>query len=211
MTDDAKKHWETIYETRDSCDLGWYEESPDACMDMFSRCDIDTSDLILEVGAGTSSFIRCLMDAGHTNIAAVDISQAALDESKRQLGAESAEKVVWIADDLSAPKKITELGKVSLWHDRAVLHFLTDEKDQATYFNTLKDLIRTGGYVIIAVFSLDGAKRCAGLDLKRYDVGMLAQKLGDDFKLIHSFDHVFIAPSGHERPYVYALFQRTAP
>jgi hypothetical protein len=37
---------------------------------------------------------------------------------------------------------------------------------------------------------------------------MLQNELGSDFELINSFNYIFINPSGGERPYIYALFQR---
>jgi hypothetical protein len=64
------------------------------------------------------------------------------------------------------------------------------------------------GFVLIAVFSLDGAKKCCGLDLRRYNLEMLQQGLGKPFKLIHSFNSIHINPYGDQRPYIYTLFQK---
>jgi hypothetical protein len=36
----------------------------------------------------------------------------------------------------------------------------------------------------------------------------LENELGNDFLLKKSFNYTFINPSGNERPYIYALFQR---
>lgn len=72
----------------------------------------------------------------------------------------------------------------------------------------LKKVVRKGGIVIIAAFSLSGAKKCRGLDVMNYDENLIADFLGKDFKLIEHFDHTYYTPSGEERPYVYTLFQR---
>lgn len=50
------------------------------------------------------------------------------------------------------------LRDVGLWHDRALLHFLVEERDRAAYLSTLKAVLKLGGYAIIAVFSPEGAK-----------------------------------------------------
>ena len=94
-----------------------------------------------------------------------------------------------------------------MWHDRAVLHFLVEESQQQTYFSTLKKVVQKGGYVIIAAFSVGGAKSCSGLDVVNYDQNMLSERLGDDFELIEAFDYLYHMPSGDTNPYVYTLFQ----
>ncbi len=117
--------------------------------------------------------------------------------------------VKWIVDDITNPEYLTEPGIIDLWHDRTVLHFLTEENQKDGYLSTLKGLVKVGGYVIIAVFSLEGAKKCSGLDVVNYDHTMISQFLGDNFELMEHFPYLYIQPSGGERPYVYTLFRRT--
>ena len=57
------------------------------------------------------------------------------------------------------------MKQVDLWHDRAVLHFFTSEEHQNTYFQLLKKLVKVEGFVILAEFNLEGAKKCSGLDV----------------------------------------------
>jgi hypothetical protein len=77
------------------------------------------------------------------------------------------------------------------------------------YLSMLKKVIKKRGYVIIAAFSLKGAKKCTGLDVKNYDQDLLAELLGEDFKLLGYFDHTYYMPSGVPRQYIYTLFQKT--
>ena len=74
--------------------------------------------------------------------------------------------------------------------------------------STLKKVIKKGGYVIIAAFSLEGAKKCSGLDVKNYDQNMLVKFLGEDFNLLEYFDYTHYMPSSEPRPYIYTLFQK---
>lgn len=160
------------------------------------------------MGAGVSTFIDYLIEKGFSNIIATDISKIALNKLKERLGKEKASKVRWIVDDITQPFYIQNLRDISVWHDRAVLHFLLKENQQQIYLSTLKKVIKKGGYVIIAAFSLEGAKKCSGLDVKNYDQNMLAEFLGEDFSLLEYFDYTYYMPSGEPRPYIYTLFQK---
>ena len=203
-----KEHWDEIYEALDADELTWYEEVPEASIKLLSECHINKDESILDVGAGASTFIDYLINQGYSSIIAADISEIALNKIKERLGKEKASLVRWIVDDITQPIHIHDLRNIAVWHDRAVLHFLLEESQQHMYLSTLKKVIKNGGYVIIATFSLKGAKKCSGLDVKNYDQNMLAEFLGGDFSLLDYFDYTHHMPSGVPRPYVYTLFQR---
>ena len=203
-----KEHWNEIYEALDIDELTWYEEIPEPSIKLLAKCHINKDESILDVGAGASTFIDHLIDQGFKNIIAIDISEIALNKLKERLGKEKASSVRWIVDDITRPEHIHNLRDIAVWHDRAVLHFLLEENEQRMYLSTLKKVIKKGGYVIIAAFSLKGAKKCSGLDVKNYDQNMLANFLGKDFRLLEYFDHTYHMPSGEPRPYIYALFQK---
>ncbi|MCZ7400691.1 MAG: class I SAM-dependent methyltransferase [Candidatus Methanoperedens sp.] len=203
-----KEHWNEIYTWLETDELGWYEKVPEPSIKLLSRCNISKDEPILDLGAGASTFIDYLIDQGFKNIIAADISDSALNKLRERLGKEKASIVSWIEDDITRPIHIQDLRDVALWHDRAVLHFLLEEKQQQAYLSTLKKVIKKGGYVIIAAFSLKGAKKCSGLDVKNYDQNMLAKFLGEDFRMIEYFDYTYYMPSGEPRPYIYTLFQK---
>jgi ubiquinone/menaquinone biosynthesis C-methylase UbiE len=204
-----KEHWDEIYAALDTDELTWYEEIPEPSIRLLSKCRINKNESILDVGTGASTFIDYLLNQGFKNIIAADISEIALNKSKERLGKEKASSVRWLVDDISHPVYIQELRNIALWHDRAVLHFLLEEKQQMMYLSTLKKVLKNKGYVIIAAFSPKGAKKCTGLDVKNYDQDLLAEFLGEDFKLLEYFDHTYYMPSGVPRQYIYALFQKT--
>ena len=56
-----------------------------------------------------------------------------------------------------------------------------------SYFNLLRSIVKENGFVIIAAFNLNGATKCSGLPIHRYDKKMIQEKLGKDFELIESF------------------------
>jgi len=208
MRKSSEKHWNKVYRKNAVDGLGWYEESPAMSLKLITRSNIARNDSILDIGCGASTLIDHLLDAGYSNITATDISRAAIKKLKERLGESDASRVSWIVDNVANPTILRELKDIAFWHDRAVLHFLTAEQDRREYLSTLRQVVKTGGFVMIAAFSLAGAKKCSGLRIRNYDEKMLAEFLGSDFKLLEHFDYLYIMPSGDERPYVYTLFQR---
>ncbi len=207
MSSQMKKHWNEIYTSLEVDELGWYEEKPTPSLEMLSRCELGRDDPILDVGCGATTFIDSLLELGFKDITCVDISEVALNKLKERLK-EKASRVKFMVDDITRPVQVGNLRDIALWHDRALLHFLLEEREQQSYLETLKKVVRRGGYVIIATFSLKGAKKCSGLDVKRYDQNMLARFLGSDFELKEYFDYTYHMPLGGVRPYIYTLFQK---
>jgi 2-polyprenyl-3-methyl-5-hydroxy-6-metoxy-1,4-benzoquinol methylase len=207
MTPNLKEHWNAAYNLEDE-QLGWFEANPMQTMELVIACDFQKDATILNVGAGTTTLIDTLLEEGYTNIIANDLSDLALNKLKQRIKKSHNYNLTCIKDDLTNPQKINKLQNIDLWIDRAVLHFFLTEAEQNAYFNLIQKTVSKNGYVIIAVFSLEGAQKCCGLDLKRYNLEMLQNNLGTHFKLIKSFNHTFINPFGGERPYIYTLFQR---
>jgi len=207
-TDDLQAHWETIYSKKQVEKLGWFEENPVPSLELIARCNLNQDSSILNVGAGATRLVDELLELGYTNIIANDLSEEALERLKSRLGDQTSNQVKWIVDDLTNPSELKSLEPVDLWHDRAVLHFFTDDQEQATYFKLLKQLVKPGGYAIIAAFNLQGAPTCSGLPVHRYNQRMLQERLGNDVILQEAFDHKYIMPSGDERAYIYTLFKR---
>lgn len=203
-----KIHWEQVYQNSSIDQLGWHEVNPAPSLALIEQCNLKKDAAILNVGTGASTLVDELLKDGYLNVIANDISNLALEELQLRLGPEQSKKVHWIVDDLSNPVELKSLEQIDLWHDRAVLHFFHDSASQDTYFNLLRMLVRIDGFVIIAAFNLNGAERCSGLPVFRYDAAMLQKKLGQEFQMIEAFDHTYLMPSGKTREYVYTLFQR---
>jgi EEF1A lysine methyltransferase 2 len=204
---ELQRHWDAIYEETPLHQTGWYEASPEPSLRLLDRCEIALHEPVVDAGAGASTFIDALLERGYLRVIAVDISAQALDALSRRLGVDRA-RVEMVVDDLTRAEYVNRLRDVALWHDRAVLHFFTDPEDRAVYVQTLRTVVRPGGYVILATFSLDGAEECSGLPVVRYDATSLAGLLGDEFELVEAFDHTYLQPSGDTRPFVYTLFRR---
>jgi hypothetical protein len=202
-----KTHWDNAYTNSPVERLGWYETDLSPTLDLINKSKLNKSARILNVGAGATTLVDELVTDGYTNIIATDISKVSLDHLKTRLG-DQDKLVEFILDDLTNPAELLKIDPVDLWIDRAVLHFFNRCEEQDTYFDLLKKSIKIGGFTILAEYNLHGATKCAGLPVHRYSIEMLQEKLGDDFKLIDSFDYTFTMPHGDLRPYVYSLFQK---
>lgn len=205
---DYKTHWDSVYSKSDATRLGWYEKTPQVSLDLIKKCGLNRDATLLDVGSGTTTLIQHLVQEGYSNLIATDISEIALKTARQKLSADEAERVRWIMDDITAPKQLQSIGGVDIWHDRTVLHFLIEEKQQKGYLESLKGLVKNGGHVIIAVFSLGGAKKCSGLDVKNYNHTMISEFLGSEFELLEHLDYLYTMPFGDSRPYIYTHFQR---
>ncbi|NQV76964.1 MAG: methyltransferase domain-containing protein [Lutibacter sp.] len=205
---DFQKHWNNAYQKTPIDSLGWYEEDPIPSMELISACNLSEDALIFNAGAGASTLIELLFNKGYTNIVVNDIAASALTELKNNLSSHKNSHVQFMVDDLTNPIELLNLKNVDLWHDRAVLHFFTTEAQQKTYFDLIKKVLKPEGYVILAEFNLEGAKKCSGLDVFNYNEEMLQERLGNDFNLLKSFNYTYTQPSGNTREYVYTLFQR---
>jgi SAM-dependent methyltransferase len=201
-----KSHWERVYQNCAIENLGWYEADPAPSLKLINRCKLSKDASILHVGAGATTLVDELLQAGYRNIIANDISSSALDKLQIRLGPAQSKRVQWVVDDLINPTELSTLKQIDLWHDRAVLHFFMDAAAQDAYFNLLRKLVRKDGYAIIASFNLNGAEKCSGLPVSRYNAAMLQNKLGMEFQLAEAFDHTYVMPSGDTREYVYTLF-----
>lgn len=202
-----QSHWNNAYSKTETKKLGWYEENCTPSLGLIKQCNLEKSDRILSIGAGSTLLIDELIALGYNNLIANDISENALDKIKIRLETNIG-KVKFIVDDLTNPDFLNQLAPVDLWHDRAVLHFFNTKDEQNAYFDLLNKLVKPKGYAIIATFNLDGALKCSGLPVHRYDEKMIAKKLGNSFKLIESFNHIYTMPSGDTRAYIYTLFRR---
>ncbi len=128
MPESARKaHWETIYQNKLPTDVSWFQPKPTHSLALIQRSTSDPAAHIVDIGSGATTLIAGLLDAGYTNIRAIDIAASALTTAQTQLGARAAQ-VRWIEAD------VTQLdlpaNSVDVWHDRAVFHFLTRTCDR---------------------------------------------------------------------------------
>ena len=200
-----KDHWEQVYSTRLAEKLGWYKPHLETSMNWIAELGLDKSARIIDVGCGASTLVDDLLDAGFESIAVLDISDSALAVSKKRLGRQ-ADMVMWLSGDVTSTTLPPDYFE--LWHDRAVLHFLTEPDQQAQYRDSLLKSLRPGGHAIVGAFSSEAPPKCSGLPVRRYEPDQLAELLGSDFEPVRHHKELHVTPGGVEQMYVYCQFRR---
>ncbi|CAD5270490.1 conserved hypothetical protein [Bosea sp. 62] len=206
MTSPRRSHWNDVYTTTPADTVSWFQDDPTPSHDMIAQTGLGTGDPIVDIGGGASMLIDRLLGAGHSAVTVLDIAEAGLAVARTRLG-ERAELVTWIAQDVTAwqPPK----DAFSIWHDRAVFHFLVDEADRLSYRRALDRGVRAGGFVILAPFALSGPERCSGLPVRRYSADMLQAELGPAYHLIDQQPQTHVTPTGNHQDFIWCLFKKT--
>jgi len=201
------RHWNSIFSAKNDPELGWYENDASQTLKFLERIPHHDDATILLPGAGTSILVDELLRRGNRLILN-DISDEALEKLKNRTG-ETDAVLAWLHHDISRPLP-DDIPKVDIWIDRAVLHFLLEESSIQGYFANLRSCVRPGGHALLAEFSTAGAPKCAGLELHRYSVEEMTERMGSGFELLMQEDYTFINPAGEPRPYVYGLYRKKA-
>lgn len=196
---DRKKHWQKIYQEKSSSDVSWYQKEPKLSLDLILRTGVRKDEAIIDVGGGASLLADYLCEAGFTNLSVLDISESALAVAKKRL-AKYEKTIEWYEADIT---EFTPHHRFSLWHDRAVFHFLTDKSDRKKYTTVLSQSLRPGGHLIIAAFAIGGPTKCSGLDIVQYDSSKLTSELGSEFILIDEMEEIHITPANKEQKFTY--------
>jgi len=203
MTKLRKAHWEQVYATRDSTAVSWYQPLPAKSLQLIRATGVPLAAPILDVGGGASTLVDNLLASGFEDISVLDIAEGAFEQSRARLGALS-DKATWIVSDVTAfvPSRL-----YAVWHDRAVLHFLTDTADRGRYLSVLRNTLQPGGHLLIATFGPHGPRRCSGLETQRYAVTDLQELLGAEFTLRSHEIEQHHTPTGSGQQFLYAWWQ----
>ena len=200
---DSRAHWNQVYSTKKPNEVSWYQPSPASSLGFIRRL-AGRSARIIDVGGGASQLVDALLDLGYARPTVLDISASAIDHARGRLGPRAA-LVDWVEGDIT---KEPLLAPVDIWHDRAVLHFLTEAPDQQAYARLAARTVRTGGHAVIGTFAVDGPERCSGLPVRRHDGRSVSALLGPDFEMLEEEHEVHRTPAGTEQRFCWSVFRR---
>ncbi len=200
---DRKKHWEKIYQTKSLDEVSWFQQVPSTSLDFVKQFNLSKTAKIIDVGGGDGFLVDHLLNMGYLDITVLDISEQAIERAQKRLGTR-ANKVKWIIAD-AANFHATE--KYDLWHDRAALHFLTEEREIESYVSTLIASVNPKSYVIIGAFSEVGPKQCSGINIKQYSENSLRDRLRHFFEKIQCITIDHKTPSGSIQNFIFCSFR----
>jgi len=188
---EIKKHWEKIYETKELDGVSWFQEKPSTSLSLIEGSSIKKDVEIIDIGCGKSYLIDNLLKNQFSDVSILDISNNALKEVQKRISKYTNKGNLFNSNvlDFNTDKRF------DIWHDRAVFHFLTTEKEVRNYIKIAENHIREGGTLIIGTFSENGPLKCSGLEISRYSV--------EDLKLLFtkSFDLVEHLNTDHTTPF----------
>ena len=199
---DRKKHWETVYETKNPDQVSWTQEIPKTSLEFIRSFKLNKDARIIDIGGGDSKLVDYLLEEEYKNITVLDISEKAIAKAKKRLG-EKASKVNWIVSDIAEFEPDTSFD---VWHDRATFHFLTTDDQIKKYTNIATKFVR--GYLIIGTFSQNGPKKCSGLEIKQYNEEELTSELKKGFDKIRCVSEDHTTPFNTIQNFLFCSFKR---
>lgn len=199
---DRKKHWETVYETKNPDQVSWTQKKPKTSLDFIHSFQLKKTAKIIDIGGGDSTLVDYLIEEGFENITVLDISARSLEKAKIRLG-ENAKKVTWIVSDITHFEPTTTFD---VWHDRAAFHFLTTPEEIKKYISTAKKAV--SGFLTIGTFSQDGPKKCSGLEIKQYTEKELTAVLKDGFDQIKCITEEHKTPFNTTQNFLFCSFKK---
>ena len=197
-----ERHWEKIYREKAPDAVSWYRAHLEASLGLIEKAAPQRDASIIDVGGGESTLVDDLLAHAYSNITVLDVSQTAIDVTKRRLG-RTAERVQWIAGDVT--KADLAPAAYDVWHDRAVFHFLTAVEQRVAYVRQVGRAVKAGGHVLVSTFGPDGPTKCSGLEVVRYDAEALHAEFGVHFRLLDSFKELHHTPFGTTQQFLYCL------
>ncbi len=199
---DRKKHWETVYETKNPDQVSWTQEIPKTSLEFINSFGLNKTAKIIDIGGGDSKLVDYLLDSGFENVSVLDISSKSLEKAKTRLG-DKANKVNWIVSDITEfePKMTFDV-----WHDRATFHFLTTADQRIKYMQTARKSVN--GFLTIGTFSKNGPEKCSGLEIKQYNEEELTSELKDGFDKIKCVTEDHLTPFETTQNFLFCSFRR---
>ena len=202
MANEKAAHWENVYSTKQPHEVSWTQDVPRTSLEFIHSFGLPKTARIIDIGGGDSKLVDFLLAEGFENITVLDISSTALDKAKARLG-EKASKVKWIVSDIT---EFRPSEHYDVWHDRATFHFLTTAHQVKQYLDTAKSAI--DGYMTIGTFSLNGPKKCSGLEIKQYSEEELQSQLSEGFQKIRCVTEDHITPFNTTQNFLFCSFKK---
>lgn len=201
-SNNSKKHWETVYETKNPNEVSWTQEVPKTSLEFITSFGLNKQAKIIDIGGGDSKLVDYLLEQGFENITVLDISEKALEKAKKRLG-EKAHKINWIVSDITDFEPETTFD---VWHDRAAFHFLTTKEQIEKYLSTARKSVI--GYMIIGTFSENGPIKCSGLEIKQYNKETLTAVFDKNFEKIRCITEDHTTPFDTIQNFLFCSYKR---
>ena len=197
MGDSRQKHWNNLYASKKIEEVSWYQKIPKTSLDFILNSNILKHDPIIDIGGGDSFLVDFLLDNNFTDITVLDISDIAISRAKNRLGTR-ADDVHWIVSDIC---DFNVSREYTLWHDRAVFHFMKEPDEINHYLQVVVKGIANNGKLILGTFSEEGPERCCALNVIRYSTSELCALFSKNFTCENKLNTIHRTPFGKEQAF----------
>jgi hypothetical protein len=82
MSEDPNR-WEGVYRSKEEAETSWFEDRPQVSLDLIAETGASKDAAIVDVGAGSSRLVDCLLDQGFRRITVLDLSETAFAHGAR--------------------------------------------------------------------------------------------------------------------------------
>ena len=197
-------HWENIYRTKQPSEVGWFQSIPTTSLGFLKEFNVPVTAKIIDVGGGDSLFVDHLLKLGYKDITVLDISETAIEKTKKRLG-DDANRVKWIVSDVTT---FHPTEQYDFWHDRATFHFLTQEVDIESYIKTVGLNLHSNGILVIGTFSEQGPEKCSGIPIQQYSEKSMAERLKAFFIKIKCITVDHMTPFETVQHFIFCSFRK---
>ena len=202
----SAQHWDDVYAAKAADETSWFQRSYDTSMRLIAAAD-PTHGPLVDIGGGVGTLVDELVDDGWRDVTVLDISAEAMRIVRERLAGRTDVRITTIASDVLDWRP----GRAyAVWHDRAVLHFLTDDADRAAYARLAADAVMPGGALVIGCFAPDGPEACSGLPVRRASAQELADLFTDHFALEASEQEEHVTPWGAVQAFTWVTLRHRA-
>lgn len=200
----TKDHWEAVFSDKEGNEFSWFQEYPKTSIEFLNLFNLPPEANIIDVGGGDSHLVDVLLEKGYKNIYVLDISANALHHAQERLGNKS-KLVHWIVSDVL---DFVPPVKFDLWHDRAAFHFQTTNERIEQYVRIAEKGIRKNGYLVLGTFSVNGPKKCSGLEIRQYSEQAMSGCFERSFKRIKCITEEHKTPFDTFQNFLFCSFRR---
>ena len=191
-----------MYQSKTDAELSWTEQTPALSLELLEAYSSKEFPVV-DIGGGRSHLVDEILARGWSEVTVLDLSSVALDVvGKRHSG---DLRLHLVDSDVTEWEPTMHFGT---WHDRAVLHFLTNAADQAAYVERVAGALSPGGVAVIGCFSPTGPESCSGLPVVRRSADELSALFGEAFDLVTSRETAHETPWGTRQDFVWVVLRR---
>lgn len=201
-----RQHWNDVWSTKAHAETSWYQDDPRVSLAIVDRLGTGVDDDVIDVGCGASHLADRLVQRGVRRLHLLDVSAAAIDQVRSRL--DPVDSATEVHDHPIDVLELDPVPSVSLWHDRAVLHFLDDAAWRERYAVLAASAVRPGGHLVVGGFAPDGPMRCSDLEVRRAGADELADLFSPGFVPVSSEQELHETPWGAVQSFQWCVFRR---